>query len=625
MLFAFSTVDTLLLTFGVLAMLVIGLFFFRDQHSSKDFLIGDRSLAWWPVGLSVMATIISGIIFIGVPGDAYFVGLKMLAAVAAVWLVLPLLLGLVLPIYYNMQIYSIFEYLELRYGLTTQLVGSILFASFRLLWITAILAFSSQALVTAAGWSIPVTAVIALVGIVVVLYTYLGGMKAVVWTDVLQALAVIVGTLVLIWVAWTQLDKGAADVAESIRRMERTDLVDFSGGLTNSWSLWAIIPFFAVVYAALFVADQATVQRLLSCETLKHARRSVVLGCLGITFVVPMLIYAGLAMLTVYQHTDHRQNAMPARWVVNLDAETGNARTSETGEPLIAWNEPVNGDTLDSLIAERRLFDPNRKTLFEDSNGLVDQDGHLVLDKLCTNNPKKKEWQIHPQARDEIVPYFIKQFAPVGLAGLLALALIAAAMSSIDSGLNSLSSFVVVDLLRTHGWGQAVLAAKLGKEVDQLSEVDELRPARNSILIAGVVMIVGAAGLAQFPQSVGFILALGGTLAGPLAAVFLVGMLSQRPTQQSALVGLATGIAVGLVLTFATGPESLSPVWPTVFAFVTTAVVSWILGFLLGGRPSTEDLRGLTLGVGHLGEIDPPDAHEVIDTSFDIDIDDRWQ
>jgi len=625
MLFAFSTVDTLLLTFGVLAMLVIGLFFFRDQHSSKDFLIGDRSLAWWPVGLSVMATIISGIIFIGVPGDAYFVGLKMLAAVAAVWLVLPLLLGLVLPIYYNMQIYSIFEYLELRYGLTTQLVGSILFASFRLLWITAILAFSSQALVTAAGWSIPVTAVIALVGIVVVLYTYLGGMKAVVWTDVLQALAVIVGTLVLIWVAWTQLDKGAADVAESIRRMERTDLVDFSGGLTNSWSLWAIIPFFAVVYAALFVADQATVQRLLSCETLKHARRSVVLGCLGITFVVPMLIYAGLAMLTVYQHTDHRQNAMPARWVVNLDAETGNARTSETGEPLIAWNEPVNGDTLDSLIAERRLFDPNRKTLFEDSNGLVDQDGHLVLDKLCTNNPKKKEWQIHPQARDEIVPYFIKQFAPVGLAGLLALALIAAAMSSIDSGLNSLSSFVVVDLLRTHGWGQAALAAKLGKEVDQLSEVDELRPARNSILIAGVVMIVGAAGLAQFPQSVGFILALGGTLAGPLAAVFLVGMLSQRPTQQSALVGLATGIAVGLVLTFATGPESLSPVWPTVFAFVTTAVVSWILGFLLGGRPSTEDLRGLTLGVGHLGEIDPPDAHEVIDTSFDIDIDDRWQ
>jgi Na+/proline symporter len=625
MLFSFSTVDTLLLTFGVLAMLVIGLFFFRDQHSSKDFLIGDRSLAWWPVGLSVMATIISGIIFVGVPGDAYFVGLKMLAAVAAVWLVLPLLLGLVLPIYYNMQIYSIFEYLELRYGLTTQLVGSILFASFRLLWITAILAFSSQALVVAAGWSIPVTAVIAIVGIVVVLYTYLGGMKAVVWTDVLQALAVIVGVLVLIWIAWTQLDKGAADVAESIRRMQRTDLVDFSGGLTNSWSLWAIIPFFAVVYAALFVADQATVQRLLSCETLKYARRSVVLGCLGVTFVVPMLIYAGLAMLTVYQHKDHRQNVMPARWVVNFDAETGNARTSATGEPLITWDEPVNSDTLESLIAERRLIDPSRKKPFESSSGLVDQDNNLVLRKLCTNNPKKKEWQIHPQARDEIVPHFIKQFAPVGLAGLLALALLAAAMSSIDSGLNSLSSFVVVDLLRTHGWGQASLAAKLGKEVDELSEVDELKPARKSLLIAGVAMIVGAVAMAQFPHSVGFILALGGTLAGPLTAVFLVGMLSQRPTQRSALVGLATGIAVGLGLTFATGPDSLSPLWPTVFAFVTTAMVSWILGFLLGGHPSTEDLRGLTLGVGHLGEIDPPDAHEVIDTSFDIDIDDRWQ
>jgi uncharacterized sodium:solute symporter family permease YidK len=116
---ALAILDYAVVVFYLALMVGFGWYFSREQHTSKDFLLAGRSMGWFPIGLSVMATLISALSYTGVPAAAYGAGLKLLAWPLALWLTLPIVAGLVLPIYRNLEIVSIYEYLELRYNQTT--------------------------------------------------------------------------------------------------------------------------------------------------------------------------------------------------------------------------------------------------------------------------------------------------------------------------------------------------------------------------------------------------------------------------------------------------------------------------------------------------------------------------
>jgi Na+/proline symporter len=199
----------------------------------------------------------------------------------------------------------------------------------------------------------------------------------------------------------------------------------------------------------------------------------------------------------------------------------------------------------------------------------------------------------------------------MGIAGLILAALLAASMSSIDSGLNSICTLLIMDFHRRYGIGRAWLAKRIGKPEESLTEDDELLLARPLTLVVGVAATVAALFLAQIQDIFEIMIGVANTFGAPLLAVFLLGMFTRRCTGVAAFCSLILGtlftVGISLVYRF----EALAPlrptrfkiddVWMVTFGTAFTLVVGYLLSFFLGRPKSVRELRGLVAGCGRLG------------------------
>lgn len=657
MLAAITAIDYGVLAVYLLVMLAIGFYFSGQQHTSKDFFLAGRSMGWFSVGLSIMATLLSALSYTGIPGEAYYVGLKFLLMPLVVWLTLPIMVWFVLPLYHNLGIYSIYEYLELRFDSTTRLVSSIVFVIWRLLWLGGVIYAPCKVLVIAAGIDIPIWFLLLLLGAVSTAYTFLGGMKAVIWTDVIQALVMVSGLLLIIGGVWMSMDGGAERVWEIASSLQRTELTDKQFSWTEKWSIYGAFPHFFLAMLSFYVADQITAQRYLTAKDLIAAQRSFILNCLSVTVMVASLMYAGMALLAFYH--DHPQ-AMRPIWVVNVDGTTKESMTyadrdnlpgrasdassaAQQNEPLVEWrHQPLDVSTIDKLVAEQRVLHPNSKEPFTNADELIDPaTGKLDVNKLAMRSPLKGKLQrgeiiLNKKANDELMPRFITEQLYVGVAGLILAALLAASMSSMDSGLNSLCTLIVVDFHRRLGWGRQWLAAKVNKPADQLTEEDELRLARPLTLVIGVAATLFSFVIAQVENIFKIMIAVVNTFGGPLLAIFLLGMFTRRCTARSALASLILGTLFTLWLTAANQfascrwmwpfTQPLGDTWTLTFGVAFTLLVGYAASFITGGQKTKHELRGLVAGLGRLGIREQDDTSPAIG-DFDLEPprEDRWK
>ncbi|MFV1964544.1 MAG: hypothetical protein ACC628_03915 [Pirellulaceae bacterium] len=647
MLIALHYVDYGVLLLYLAVMVAIGAYFSRQQHTSKDFFLAGRSMGWFPVGLSIMATLLSALSYTGVPGAAYHWGLKLLASSVCVWLTVPLLLGCVLPLYHRLGIYSVYEYLEMRFDTAVRFVSSLIFILWRLLWLGGVLYAPCKVLVVAAGLDMPVWLLIIILGAVSTAYTFLGGMKAVIWTDVIQTFVMFSGLVFIIGSIWWSLDGGPARVWQVSEMLGRTQVIEWEFDWESYWSAWGIIPHFALSVLSFYVADQITAQRYLTAKSLDEAKRSFLMNCLSVSIMSPALLYCGLALLAFYH--DHPEDLRP-KWVVNVDAETRGSLTyadrdgaegeaSQDERPLIEWYNPadaVNRQTIASLVGERRILRPNSMQPFTSADGLLSDANPEGLDvnKLAKRKPPHGEVTLNVKSNDELLPWFIRVHMPWGVAGLILAALLAASMSSMDSGLNSVSTLLITDFHRRLGWGRRWLAMMAGKPIDALTEADELRLARPMVLLIGVAATLFSLLVSRIGDIFDIMIAVVNTFGGPLMAVFLLGMLTRRCTAKSALVSLITGTLFTVWMTAANKYPSLeflwpfsqkiSAVWPLFFGVAFTLLLGYSLSFVLGTVKSKEELRGLVYGHGPLGVRKP--ASETVEPPIEPKTpDDRWK
>lgn len=636
MLFALSSVDYLVLGMYLLAMVAVGWYFSREQHTSKDFFLAGRSMGWFPVGLSIMATLLSALSYSGIPGAAYYAGFKFLLMPVAVWLCVPVMLMVVLPIYQGLGIYSVYEYLEMRFDAATRFVSSIVFVVWRLLWLGGVLYAPCKVLVVAAGLDVPMWLLLSILGLVSTGYTFLGGMKAVIWTDVIQALVMVAGVLLIIGGVWWSVDGGPARVWEVAQDFDRTSLAELEWSWTNRWSLWGLLPHFVFAMLSFYIADQITVQRYLTAKDLGTAKRSFVLNCLSVTFMVPALAYVGVCLLAFYQ--DHPQ-AMRPIWVANVDSEnrqsitfpetrdrprldekTGQPKVGlfsreqmdpTSGVPLMDWyRDDLSAETVASFVEQGRLLRPNSKEPFTSAEGLVDPEtGKLSIDKLAVR--RGDEIQLHVKAQDELMPRFITNQLPIGIAGLILAALFAASMSSMDSGLNSICTLLIMDFHRRLGWGRARLARRLNKPESELTEADELKLGRPLVLIIGVAATLFSLVVSQIDDIFSIMIAVVNTFGGPLMAIFLLGMFTRRTTARAAVTSLIVGTIFTLWIMLANKysmfyflwpfSSKLADIWTVLFSIAFTCVFGLAASFVIGRQKSNDELLGLVVGVGKLG------------------------
>ncbi len=278
--------------------MLLGLgYFFKEQNSKKDYFLGGRQLGVFPLTLSTMATQLSAISFISAPA---FVGLRQgggmvwLSYEFAVPLAMLLLMVYVLPALYRSGVVSIYDFLEKRFDLSTRLLISFVFMVSRAFGTSIAIYATALILNTAMGINFYVA--IAVIGVVTLIYSFQGGMKAVVYSDAAQMLLIFFGLAMILFFSLRSIggmDVFLANIDSSRLTVLRTDSLGFSG---DEWGLWPMIFGGIVLYASYYGCDQTQAQRTLSAKDESAVRRILMLNGLARFPVVLLYCFTGLVL-----------------------------------------------------------------------------------------------------------------------------------------------------------------------------------------------------------------------------------------------------------------------------------------------------------------------------------------
>ena len=300
----FTALDLFVLVAYLLATTGLGLYIGRRQRSSNDYFIAERSIPWWAVMFSVVASETSALTFISIPGLSYIGNLGFLQVVAGYILGRIVVANVLLPRYYQGELVTAYALLEKRFGLATRRFTSIVFM------VTRGMADSVRVFATAIpialilGGTLPpqyvMPAAILLLGVLTIIYTYKGGMKAVVWTELLQASVYILGGISAVVLLGRSVPGGWGAILDTASATSKLRVVDTYMGFDRPHTLFAGLLGGAFLSMASHGADQLIVQRLLASRSLRDAQRALI----GSGFVVfaqfTLFLMVGIGLFAFY-------------------------------------------------------------------------------------------------------------------------------------------------------------------------------------------------------------------------------------------------------------------------------------------------------------------------------------
>ncbi|XP_053718271.1 sodium-coupled monocarboxylate transporter 1 [Synchiropus splendidus] len=301
---SFVVADYLVFGLMLLVSAVIGVYYAwsdRRQESAQDFLVGGRQLTAVPVSLSLTASFMSAITVLSNPAEVYRYGASIALYCVSYVMTMAATSELFLPVFYRLSITSTYEYLELRFNRATRLLGTVLFIAQTVLYTGIVIYAPALALNQVTGmdlWGAVVST-----GVVCTFYCTLGGLKAVVWTDVFQVGVMLAGFLSVI-VRAVILKGGVHIIISDSQQGGRLDLLDFDPNPLRRHTIWTITFGGAFVWAGIYGINQAQVQRYISCKTLTQARVSLFLNLLGLWSILLCSVFAGLCLYSVYKTCD---------------------------------------------------------------------------------------------------------------------------------------------------------------------------------------------------------------------------------------------------------------------------------------------------------------------------------
>src|SRR5438477_2580271 len=292
--------DFLVIIAYLVGITALGIWVGRKQKDSKDYFVADRSIAWWAVMISVVASETSALTFISIPGLAYTTNLGFLQVSVGYLLGRVVVAGVLLPRYYQGELVTAYALLEQRFGLATRRFTSIVFMVTRGLadsvrvFATAIpIALILQGVVPR-QWVMP-TAVLVL-GTLTIIYTYRGGMRAVVWTEILQATVYIVGGVAALVLLGKLVTGGWSQILATAQPAGKLKFIDFYTGFDRPHTVFAGLIGGAFLSMASHGADQLIVQRLLSSRTLKDAQTAIVGSGVVVTLQFALFLMIGVGL-----------------------------------------------------------------------------------------------------------------------------------------------------------------------------------------------------------------------------------------------------------------------------------------------------------------------------------------
>ncbi len=295
----FSWLDYTVFASYLAATVAVGGLFARQQQTIRDYFLASRSMGFILVGVSVLAALFSGITYLGAPSEAYVHSPVFALFFLSFLIATPVTTQIFLPLFYRSNFYTAYQFLEGRFSVQVRLISSAMFVLRVLLWLA--LATYAPALALEQVTGLPLWFTILCTGILTTTYTTLGGMKAVIWTDVMQFCVLFGGQFVILWVAISRIPDGLAGIFEIGRAHAKFD-VSLSLDPSQRITLWALLFGGAVINLVQLATDQVSVQRYLTATSLKEAQRSL---WLKLVLLVPVFIifYGTGLVLYAFYHT----------------------------------------------------------------------------------------------------------------------------------------------------------------------------------------------------------------------------------------------------------------------------------------------------------------------------------
>lgn len=469
-----TPLDLVVLALYIVGVTAFGTLLGRRQEDARDYFLADRSIPWWAICFSVVATETSALTFISVPAIGYTADFWFLQLAFGYLLGRIGVAAILLPGYFKGELTTAYQVLEGRFGLPTRRFASVIFMLTR--------AFADSVRIFAAA--IPIALVsglpywqsIALTGLFTLVYTWYGGLRAVVWVDVVQMGLYVVGGVAGLWLLLGLVDGGWSGIVAAGAAMDKFRVIHLEGGFGSGTWLFTGLIGGAFLSMASHGADHLIVQRLLAAPSLGDARKAVIGSGVLVILQFTLFLLVGVGLYAYY-----------------------------------------GGATFTTP--------------------------------------------------DEVFPRFIVERFPPGLAGLVVAAILAAAMSTVSSSLNSLASATTMD----------IYAPLSGREDD----AEHLLRMGRRFTLAWAFVLVGGAILFQYAQQgtpvVVVALEIASFTYGGLLGGFLLGVLFTRTRQPDAILGMGSAILIMAVVwgaqRFSDEPPLVNPLWFSLIGVLVTLAV----------------------------------------------------
>lgn len=529
----------------------------KGSNNIEGFFLANRSLPWWAVGLSVMATQASAITLVGTTGQGYDDGMRFVQFYYALPLAMIILCVTVVPFFHRAKVYTAYEYLENRFDLKTRTLTSFFFLLSRGLGVGVIIAAPAVILSIILGWSEIIT--ILAIGLTTTFYTMFGGVQAVTWTDVKQMILIFIALGITLFII-------VGSFPETVSFTDGLSLAGASGKLTTietkfdlseKYTIWSGLIAALFLFLSYFGCDQSQVQRYLTAKSVDQARTSLLMSAFLKIPMQALILLIGVMVFVFYQFQTPPM-IFKANEVVQAKAANPTGYTKLENEYNLAHSDRNKAAV---------IFVNTKK---QGTQAEIDESKkeYLAANKAFLDSRKAAKEFIKKTNKNDtfndvnyIFPTFITTYLPMGLVGLLIAAIFAAAMSSISSELNALATASTIDFYRRHFKPNG-------------TDRDYVLFGRLATFVWGIFACIVAYFATDLGSLIEVVNKFGSYFYGSILGVFVLAIGVKRARARGAFWGLLIGMASIGVASNYTNIEFL---WFNVVGCVVTVIAGYLI------------------------------------------------
>ncbi|MCC6859680.1 MAG: sodium:solute symporter [Bryobacterales bacterium] len=554
--------DWLVLAGSLVFIIAYGLYRSRGSNTVNRYLLAGKTMPWYAMALSIMATQASAITFISTTGQSYVDGMRFVQFYFGLPLAMVILSATAVPIFHRANVYTAYEYLEQRFDAKTRALGSLIFLLQRGFSVGLSLYAPAIVLAVIFGWPDQWTTVI--MGTLVITYTVIGGIQAVTWTDVQQMLVIFLGLIVsmIMVVLLLPADVSLLDAMHLAGAAGRLNVVSTSFDWNDRYTLWSGLiggMFLALSY---FGCDQSQVQRYLTGRSIAQSKLSLLFNAMAKVPMQFFILFVGAMVFVFYIFEKPPLLFAPAA-LSRIEADGPRHRPVETRYSAAfenrrqAASDWIDAHRRDSPDGQARSLARFRQAQQE-------------LDAARADGARLVQESGGEQGFNDtnyIFLSFVTRYLPAGFVGLIIAVIFAAAMSTISAEINSLATVSIIDVYRRHVRKDA-------------SDRHYLWASRLATVFWGLYAMSFAGYGRKLGSLIEAVNMLGSLFYGTLLGVFVLAFFMRRVGGNGAFVGMLAGEAAILAAFLFTG---ISFLWYNVIGCVVVVAVGLAVAFFSDG------------------------------------------